>query len=899
MALILAFSAVSTVSFAKGEALVTADAYKENLVTGLNLVNKKLSEKENITRADFALILMTLINEPVKASGATSYTDVTGSTKETAAIELARGMGLMVGVGENLFAPDQPILYSQAVKLILKATKNVREFNGEEVITGENQRRLTKGIVYADYEAIDYDTLVKLLYNALSVTVLEASFDQPGTMSASVDAYETLPEYFFDYTRVRGVLQADAYSSILTAYGNGETVTINGADYKSTADYNDLLGFKVDGFVDEDKNVVCVVADEDNSVMKLNTRNAVYKDKDQNGNPITKQYSYDNEGRYKTVQIKDGLPVVYNDRAMTTYSTERMLPENGYTMLIDNNDDGEIDIVRIIEYVNLNVQGASTEENKTQIFDATTGVTATLLTDADAETTVILDTEGNTKEIKNIRAGVVVSVIGDIIRDTSNPPKVVSVTARRAILSTNTIEGTLDLVDETEKTITVSGEVYAYDSNFKPKDISYGRGYVFALDFTGKITAANVADADDIPMGIAYVIDASLNNEDRCVLKVVTPYDKIIKYTCAEKVKIEGKDGKERNHQTIKEYFKDPAGDMKQGNLVIGYTVDEERYIDKIVLPQDTTGPAGIEQKFGIYKSESAEALTWDVYFNAFMSRVLTDESTIIFAVPISPDASTEDTEYKAIKRSDMKGGDSNKYKADAYVFNNKSNYADIVVVKTGVEETVSSTGTPLVVKSFKPALTEDDEVVFEVTVVENVNYVAVEKTYIATTSVIGTDSLGNNYLKGTIFNTQTPKKIYAGDVIAMATDARGEITAIDVLASGKDNTYVSGDEHSTEDRLTATMARRILRRNVYSLFGDRMTLVEKNIEPQNIKWADMESPNISRAAIVVIEEDAGKTQVRAGSTSDIDTYKEKGKSSDVLVHIGEARLAKLIVVYK
>lgn len=894
LAFVLAFSTVATVTFAKTEPLVTLEEYQETLVKGLNLVSEKLSTKEKITRADFALVLMGLINEPVSASGTTSYSDVTGASKETAAIEKARNMGLMVGVGENLFAPTQPILYSQAVKIILRATKNVREFNGEEIITGENYERLTKGIGYSDTRELDYPTLVKLIYNALSVTVLEASFDLVGTMSASVNAFETLPEYFFDYKRVGGILYADAYSSILSTSGNGSTVTIGNSDYKSTADYNDLLGFKVDGFVDEDKNVVCIAADEDNAVLKLNSKNAVYS---------SRVYTYDNGGSYKQINLESGIPVAYNDRAMTSYDETKMLPQDGYAMLIDNNDDNEIDVVRVVEYININVQGITTKENRTEIYDGEKGIIATLIAESDADTTIIMDSEGNAKEIKNIRAGVVASVIGEAFTNAVTGD-VESVVARRVILSNKTIEGAVDLIDTDEKALTINGEVYSYDSYYNSNVIGFGRSYVFMLDFMGNIAGSSVKDSDDIPVALAYIIETSLDAEGVCTIKVVTPYDKIVKYKCAPKVKIEGQLGRISNHATLLDNVNDS---MRSAGNLIGYTVDEERRIDKILFATmdyatggRLEGPSNIPSNFGLYgttRTSGDGAMKWYAYFNTFFGKVTIDDSTIIFAVPEDVNIATAtEEEYRAIRKSDLVQSDAKKYDVQGYVFGKDSEYADVIVVKTSVTPTVSEDSRISVIKDFKQGINEDDEVIYEVTVIQNPNSSAEEKTYLASDAVISS----SGKLQGVKNNgTSETRDIAVGDVVALATDALGEISAIKVISTDKDTLYDNniGDYVGNIEKING-IGRRLIQAGVYSVNSKYVTLVKKDINPKNAKWSEMEQITLDRCAIVVVEKDAGKTMVREGTIADIDGYKEKGKSSNVLMNLS-GYISYMLVIYK
>ena len=853
---VLAFSTMSAVTFAKGESLVTADKYRENVVTGLGFVNAKLSEKEYITRADFALVLANLMNEPVKASGATTYSDVQGASKETAAIELMRGLDLMVGVGDNQFAPNQPILYGQAVRLILKATKNVKEFNSQEIVVESNRRILTKGISLADSTNVDYTILVKLVYNALDVTVPEQTYSEPGTLSADIDASETLLKYFFEYCRVRGILEADAYSSIISQNGNGSFVTINGVDYKSEADYNKFLGCSIDAVIDEDNQVVFLTADDENNVIKIDKRNATYSNR---------VYSYTVNGKTERVKIPDGIPVAYNDRVMTGYTDAKMLPQDGYAMLIDNNDDNAIDVVRVIEYVNIKVQGASTDEYVTNIFDASSGKSAVLRTENGADTTMVEDANGAVKQIKDVKTGVVASVIGEVSGDV--------VTARRVILSTETLTGRISLVDTEDNTVTIGDTVYYVSQDFDATALSFERDYVFSLDFLGKIASAVVADAEDLPMAIGYVIEAYINADGICTVKVLTPYDKIIKYKCAQKVKVVGESGRETNHNALKYKF-------DTNDRLIAYTVDEEKDIDKVMFSSNytTQGPSDIPSEFGVYKTiqgSNDNKSRWYPYFKSFFGVVTLDDDTVIFSVPTDLSTAT-DEQYKVLRIADIPGSGDKRYNVDSYIFDKDSIYSDVAVIHASVDGEISTSARLAVIKKIETVLDEDDEVVVEITLIGNVNDKGVESVFRTTQAAIQ---------NATKLDTGTSGiTLEVGDAVLYKTDIMGEIPEFQIVYDFGTKSLYSSDFVGDTSKMFSD-GRRIMPAYVYSIDNKFVHLLNNTVLPKDADWSQVEALPMDRVAVVVVEEDAGKTKVRLGSTSDVDSYKETGKSSFVIMN--------------
>jgi len=403
---------------------------------------------------------------------------------------------------------------------------------------------------------------------------------------------------------------------------------------------------------------------------------------------------------------------------------------------------------------------------------------------------------------------------------------------------------------------------------------------------------AAVADSTDIPWAFAYIIDASVNGDGVCVVKVVTPFDKVIKYQCAEKVKIEGRSGKVSDHDALAAEFTATTTDR-----VIGYTVDEDRNIDKVLFADSSTvgkGPNQVPTEFGIYKTTtSTTGYMWYSYFSTFMGKATVDNDTIIFAVPENP-VGASDEEYRAISKSDLIQSDAKKYPLTGYVFSKDSSYEDIIVVKSTVEETVSATAYLSVVKDITQTLNEDDEVSYEVTIIENKSNAAKENVYFASEKVIS-----GGKLQGKKYGTETKLNVNVGDVITYSVNSLGEILAIEVIAQGPDSFYdTAGDYVGNEGKIQATTTRRLLPANVYSIDSNYITLVKDGVEPKNATWGDIEKVTLSRCAIIVIDEDAGKKIVKIGGIGDIDSYIEKGKSSRVLINM-QGYISYALIVYK
>ncbi|MBO5060729.1 MAG: S-layer homology domain-containing protein [Clostridia bacterium] len=861
--ILAAILSLSVIPQGLAQAEITDDLYKERVVTGLSIVDSKLKEKEYITRADFVLTLAALINETVRTGTKSSFDDVTVNTKECGAIELLKGMGLVVGTGENKFSPDEPIVYSDAVRLILKATDNIIEFNSEEIVSEKNYDILTDGIANAVNGKITYATLVKLIYNALEVTVLPITFVEAGTVSGNIAGGETIPEYFFNLERVSGVLESDSYSSVKETAANYGYISIDGRSYKSYDDFNEFLGYNVDCFVDIDTHeVVFLTADDENEIIVI--------DETSIGSYTGRAYLYEtDEGRTKREKLGYEIDIAYNDRAMMTYDEKKMIPENGYVILIDNNDDNDIDVVRVIDYKNIYVSGKSSDDEQVTIFDQESGLSA-VLSESQGTETIVTTGDGSQKKISDVKSGNVVSVIGEETED--------GIIAYRAIISTESVSGAVTGIDAEEGIVEIDDVSYYVSNSIDISSLSFNQEYTFSLDFRGKLAGTDGMSRDDLPMAIGYVTKAIVGDDGECYVKILTPYNKIIGYTCAEKVRVEGH-GSEKDPEVLKNLF-------TSNSPVLAYTVDEEKRIDKVVFASDYTagGPNSVPSEFGVYNIFKSGSSTYKYYsyFKSFFGKLTLKDSTIMFVV--SEDDETGEATYKVEPITRLQN--ETPYEVDGYVYNNGSALCDIAVLHASVNPEASSEANVSVVKKIVTTLDEDDMPVQQVTLVGKQGEV---ELYTSEDSVLTSAKQYNN-------DAVTNLKVNIGDVVLYATDSDNKICNF-VLVYDYDENILYSDSYIGDGNHEST-GRRIMQAQVYNLEGGYVQLADVNENLARIAWDKIETLPMERVAVVVLEEEGGKRSVRLGGTSDIETYKANGRGARVIMN-SRAYIGYVLVVIK
>lgn len=859
LALVLVFSNLTAV-WAEGENPVTKEDYYKKVAVGLGIVDEKLEEKEVITRSDFALVLTRLINESPKISSTSSFTDVAAGTKESAAIELLKDKGIMVGMGDGIFSPDEPVLFTHAVRLILKATDNIKDFHSKEIVSGANYEKLTKGVYATSDGRVSYDVLTRLVYNALDMTVMQTTFDKPGTVSGKTDGGETVLKKFFNLTRVVGVLETDIHSSIKELTVDGANITIDGVKYRSDKDYNESLGFKVDCFVEIDDNeVVFLTTHPENEVIK------VY-DKDLSYSPVSRVYTYSKDNRIKRISVENTTDIAYNDRVMTVSDDAVMVPSNGYVMFINNDKDSDIDVIRIMQYTDIYISGKSTLDEKTTIFE-TGGVSAVISLEDGADGSTIVSASGEVKTVKDLKAGVVASVLSDFV---GSPAGGSTVSARRVIICDDSISGKLSKIDTDEGKITVGSEEYYINDRFAVPSLGSNRSYTLYLNFMGKIAAKGDLDRSDLPMAVGYVMDSYINSDGRCVAKILTYEGDVTKFVCAEKVKFEGI-GTERNQNTIDNY-------LKTNEKLIGFTVNDDKELSRVTFPTDYSAgkPTDVPTEFGLYNiGKSSTSGGSDLkykyfqHYKSFFGRLTLKDDTIMFVIPESGTLDSTNCKVEAISSL----VNEKVYKVEGYVFDKASPYCDVIVVRDEVNPTATSTSTLCVVKKIVDTINEDDEAVKQVTVVAQSGELV----------LLAKDENVLTRAKKYSDDTALGRSIMVGDVMLCAVNSDEEICDIKVLYDKlRDTSYTT--EYITDGK-NETRKHSFMDAKVYGVDAGFIQLVDINQDVAAATFDDIEMLSFERVNIAVSDASDGKTTVRRGSVADVENYLDNGKASRVIFY--------------
>jgi len=178
---------ISTVAFASFTDLEKASTSITNAVNvgvGLNLFkgyeDGTFKAEGDITRAEFAAIVVRALGQEAQAAGAatsTSFTDVKADHWAAGYINIVTRLGIVNGYGDGTFGPEDKVLYEQAIKMIVVALGYTPAIGsaGYPVgyLTKAGELGITSGVAGSNGVAANRGTVAQLVFNALDVPMMQ------------------------------------------------------------------------------------------------------------------------------------------------------------------------------------------------------------------------------------------------------------------------------------------------------------------------------------------------------------------------------------------------------------------------------------------------------------------------------------------------------------------------------------------------------------------------------------------------------------------------------------------------------------------------------------------------------------------------------------------------------
>ncbi len=612
----------------------------------------KFNPDNNVTRAEFARILVAVMGQNDSASAYTPkgiFADVATSEWYAPFVEYAAQFGAINGYGNGNFGPNDNVTGYQAIKMICFASGHdacaqdpVNGFPTEYVQIAKDYDFLKNlGDVTLSLPMTRGQVAI-LAYNVLQVDMLKVTGTTDTGNVFEVTKGKTLLTEKHKVYKIEGTVTANEKTGLYGADNltSGKVQIEKGTQVKvldiGETDIADKLGayLKVFYKVDEDDDSETVIAYTASS-NKNSTVTVAYDDIDiDNCTDKAIKYWQDRDATEKTtkIDISDDPIIVWNGTTTKDYSgvvdaIKDSENKQSTVEFVDNNGDNTVDVVRITAYETYVIDRIDSKNYiiTDEIGDYSTGKkknrTVTLDVDDDAIFVKITDADGEEYEFSDLSVGDVLSVAA------SKDGKMIDVkvstdTVEGAVTSKGTSNGkTVFAIDDEDYNLTSIYSTYLANSGTQ---IRIGNSYSFKLDAFGEIAYSDsAASSSDGEFGFITTFAESERADSTMNIKIFSG-GSVDVYGVASTVKIDG--DKYKGTAAVKEALEDivatyipynnttSAGMQKSGyyndskwyGVPVIFELDDDENIKYI----DTPSMGANEDKYTLQPVKNATAST-------------------------------------------------------------------------------------------------------------------------------------------------------------------------------------------------------------------------------------------------------------------------------------------------
>ena len=710
---------------------------------------------KSITKAEFLVMAMRIIgfrDNMISNEAEQLFYDVEPGAYGAGYIAAAYHQGIIFGNGDGFFGAERNVTLNEGLSILLRAMNYdvMADENGgypAGYVSTARRLDLLKGVQVDSTGYLSRGTAAQLVYNALKTKPMLGTVLK-GERQYSASGEENLLEAVFGVYIAEGVVDGNRFVSLPDGGGvrDGQ-ITIEQEPYDIEDEYEGkYLGYHVKAYYTKQNNVrkILYMNAENNTVQQINVREAV--------SYIPGKFTYYTEdgNRKKDIRLSPYAVTVWNNNVVKVGDEGLKIPDYGQFVLVDNDGDGQIDVVHITAF-DVMVLSAVDASTKMLYNKKNTSKNINL---ADYDRYYLYDQDGTPIELSALGA----EDILEICAGTDKKAIEIYRVHQQAEFAVKSITGQNDDVyvsDEDGNQYRLSKAFYGYHSK---DELKLSNTYRFALNREGDIVTVLTTDGTALTYG--YMTKCTLKDNvfsKELLLKV---------FTMDEEFTELHSDGKIRLYSSGKMLEPEKIASELTKPQVIRYALNTEGKLKTIDLPSDdmfSTGfrrmgsvPAGSNTKENRYKAGS-KTIGGQILIGSGTRAIITPDETNLDdedGYAVSSSAYFDDDEY-------YPGG-------IAYSSNPNSVAAELVVIP-GRQSTVGSSSPYMLVTGFGRTLDSDKMDT------QSLNgYVSgKEATYAVADGV---------ELSFTPKGDTIPIPVEEGDVVQFAMNNRGEITKVNIL---------------------------------------------------------------------------------------------------------------------
>lgn len=680
-----------------------------------------------INRMDFAKIItriMGVSENTISVPEKRVFIDISPDSPDAEIANYLYERGIMIGHNDATFKPDKNLTCQEAVKILttVMGYTKIAESNGgyyAGYIQAASETGILKGVKINYSSEIDTGSLAVMILNAIETDMLTVDISA-GDITLSSDKGTTIMGKYLNVGKFTGIVEGYENVSLESdskSYGAGKA-KIGGVDvYLKNVNLEELLGMNVEVYYyDNDgewevlyageKRNTCVVIERDN-IEAADLRYIEY-------------YKDETSVRASTMDIERDAIFMYNGKRELMISDADLIPDMGNIKLIDNDGNGDADVVIITNYEEFVVKGVIANEEK-----ITTRYTDAVLDFAEKENLRFF-AYGDSADFSAITKTSVLNISES--RNKSGEKNL------KVYITDETFSGKVTAVknDNGKKSIVVDGEEYTISKGYL-KHVEEGTAsmpsmsnfYDFRLNMSGEIADISIAA---VGRKYAYVVKSYLDEEtENTYIKMYTSDGEFVKVVAKEKIDFNGNRINGKNLHEV----------LEKDQLIV-YELDAEGKVSKIKTAKDKTKEAWSVATVDEFTLNATTLKDDGTYGNMRFYKNFAENKPYYFATGKTvcfqiPNDKSMESEYKIItKLSSTDVG----LRGPIYIYDVQEG-GDIGAIVSGLSGGSSTFNTPQMVDRIAQTINEDDEPCTEIVFVdggsiilgENVKYAQPEKT--------------------------------------------------------------------------------------------------------------------------------------------------------------------------
>lgn len=620
-----------------------ADAYVPGeFLKALGIVDRAESESDKITRGEYAGLIAKAIRIDSSMAVLPSFEDVPETDPNAQYIETLASLEIIKGFG-GYFEPERSITVDEASRIAIRALG----CRGSLIRSDETTLRsdLTRSLGKLYSEELTYSDAYAIICKMLMSDIMKAEYSEDASFTYQRANDVTMLSEYWELDEIEGIVTANKYthlynSEIFVPKG----VMIGDTRYADSSGYaSGLLGRNTVAYANRDGDIVFAYS-EDNEELEIKASDVEGYD--------NYRLEYETGGRIKYAKLSKDFTIIKNGRVVE-YSPD-FLPEYGYVRLIDNDRDGEYEVMITASYSYGIFEGGS--EFRELIYDQNSSELITSYREEANKHIAFYRQNEESGVLEECEAYEYQS--GDVLRYVISDDFLnIEVYA-----CSSSVTGRYTAIDSDY--MYIDGNPYETAPYFDRyyKRINIGDENTFYLSDDGLVVAADI-NLNKYLYGYLLNAAVDIDNDDQLILRILTSSGEIKVFQAAEKLYLDDSFMEEKDSRVINA-LKNADGTKKYQLIKYGVNSKGEINVIDTEASSYTVTPYEEPQKErdALYKNydyaqNNNQKLTFKgensylYYGSNIVARM--NSSTVVFIVPsMSSGAEYDDKEFKASNMS-------------------------------------------------------------------------------------------------------------------------------------------------------------------------------------------------------------------------------------------------------